>query len=143
MDPQILEILENYPNFLNDDYFVDCTWEEDEINKKAPFVRILPCHFVVKHVSYIRKKTGCYFIVKYSYNTEEDLPTGDGLKVLVDRIKKYSPSNTVVVDHHIEPPTYIVITYAVCCKCTRLGFKYPIQTPQVWAIKSAVEKFHI
>ncbi|CAH1369196.1 unnamed protein product [Tenebrio molitor] len=58
MDPQIEEILENYPNFLNDDHVVDCTWEEDEKNKKAPFVRILPRHFAVKDVSYIRKKKG-------------------------------------------------------------------------------------
>jgi hypothetical protein len=122
---------------------VDCTCEEDEKNKKAPFVRILPYHFAVKDVSYIRKKKGCYFIVKYNYDTEEDLPTGDGLKVLVDHIKKYSPSNTVVVDHYIEPPKYIIITYAVCCRCSRLGFKWPIQPPQVWAMQSVVEKFHI
>ncbi|XP_044266404.1 uncharacterized protein LOC123012508 [Tribolium madens] len=104
MDRHIKEILENYPNFLNDDHVIDCTWEEDEDTKKAPFVRILPRNFSVKDVTYIRKRRGCYFLVKYNFDTGEDLPTGNGLKVLVDRIKKYSPSNTVIVDECIEPP---------------------------------------
>jgi hypothetical protein len=123
---------------------VDCTWEEDEDTKKTPFVRILPKNFAVKEVNYTRKTTGCYFVVKYNFDNGDDLPTGNGLSVLVDRIKKYSPSNTVIVDDYIEPPQCIVITYVVCCRCSRLDFEQPIQTPiKVWAMENALEKFYI
>ena len=34
MDPHVEDFLENYPNLFNDDYVVDCTWEEKEDAKK-------------------------------------------------------------------------------------------------------------
>ena len=79
--------------------------------KKAPFVRVLPKYFSVKDVTYVRKRQGCYFRVRYNFENGDDLPTGPGLKVLVNQIKKYSPCNTTIVadygPHNRAPFKYL------------------------------------
>ncbi|KAJ3654297.1 hypothetical protein Zmor_013493 [Zophobas morio] len=128
----LLELHELYPNYSNPDlpFVVNCAAAIEHGAAVLPFQRILPNIFQIEGVRRLLPPTRpyCMWEVMYSLADGTNLPTGAGLKQLVECLTRFTPLNTAVISSGLQLPKVVIIHYGVICKCDRLNFDFAAET---------------